>query len=54
MPEFTLPDNFETWNDAVKSVMEARMSNQTPAEVDPVIWNVFEILAFELIPVINR
>ena len=48
-----LPDKFKNWGDAVKAVMDARMTNVSPYVVDPVIWRVFETMAFELVPRIN-
>jgi hypothetical protein len=48
-----LPDKFKNWGDAVKAVMDARMTNVSPYVVDPVIWGVFETMAFELVPRIN-
>jgi hypothetical protein len=51
--EFVLPDKFDNWGQAVKAVMDARMTNVSPYVVDPAIWKVFETLAFELVPRIN-
>lgn len=48
-----LPDKFKNWGDAVKAVMDARMTNVSPYVVDPAIWRVFETMAFELVPRIN-
>jgi hypothetical protein len=49
-----LPEQFKTWGDAVKAAMNAQKENITPDEVDPDIWTVFETVAFELIPRVNR
>jgi hypothetical protein len=51
--EFVLPEQFEDWGHAIKSVMDARASNVSPYDVDREVWNVFELMAFELVPRMN-
>jgi hypothetical protein len=50
---FSLPDKFKPWGEATKAVMEARAANKTPEKVDPEIWKIFEMMAFNLIPAIS-
>ena len=48
-----VPDGFETWDEALEAVTEAR-EKQTPEQAQPKVWKAFEILAFYVIPHINE
>ena len=51
--EFLLPKRFKSWGGAIEAVIEARGNNVSPYDVDIDIWNIFEIMAFELVPRMN-
>jgi len=48
-----VPEGYETWDDAIGAYIKAKNQNQKPDSVDPKVWNVFEIVAFKLIPEIS-
>jgi hypothetical protein len=45
-----IPDGYDTWDDAIRAYVEAKSENKSPETVDPKVWNVFEVVAFKLIP----
>jgi hypothetical protein len=49
-----VPGGFETWKEAIGAYVKARDENGTPDSIDENIWTVFETMAFELIPEINK
>ena len=46
----TVPMGYDTWEDAIRSFVQARKENDTPDSVDPKVWNVFSLMALELLP----
>lgn len=49
-----IPDGYDTWSEAIQAYVQARNENKTPDEVEGNVWEVFEIMAFGLIPGINK
>ena len=54
IPDFELPVQFQTWGEAIQAMVSARNDGLQPDEVPEHIWNVFETVAFLLIPKVNR
>ena len=52
--DFELPEIFANWGDAIGAVVKARNEGLTPDEVQPETWQIFETVAFLLIPKVNR
>ena len=48
-----LSGRFESWHDALMAMIEARQ-NQSPEQADPLLWKVFELYCFVLIPGVNQ
>jgi hypothetical protein len=48
------PHGYRSWSDGIKAYVTARANDETPDTVDPCAWNVFEMMAFQLIPKVSR
>jgi hypothetical protein len=47
------PYGFENWEEAIDAVMEARERDVMPDQLNEGVWEVFETMAFVLMPKIN-